>query len=237
MRPGDLAIEYAKRMEWTLRPRNIMVEGDSDVRFFLLANKLYELETKHNLLGEDISLFACGYGDSGGTYGMFEQLPPLLNIIRSDPDKNGKVLFRVIALVDNDYAGRILHRGLTQQYRQLKTFRDIFTLNRILPRTTSEPNALAKQIEKHNKDWKGLDCEIEDLLGDELVELFLDENPNAFKSKPVELNGRCHYEWTDNAKGKLYNFTKEYASLNDIVKLVEILKSLRFYLGLPADGI
>lgn len=39
MRPGDLAIEFAKRNNWILRPRNIMVEGDSDVRFSrLLTN-------------------------------------------------------------------------------------------------------------------------------------------------------------------------------------------------------
>ena len=80
MRPGDLAIEFAKRKNWKLRPRNIMVEGDSDVRFFSLANKLYKQETELNLLGGDISLFACGFGDSGGTPGMLEQLPPLLNI-------------------------------------------------------------------------------------------------------------------------------------------------------------
>lgn len=237
MRPGDLAIEFAKRKNWKLRPRNIMVEGDSDVRFFSLANKLYKQETELNLLGGDISLFACGFGDSGGTPGMLEQLPPLLNIIRADPDQNGKILYRVIALVDNDHPGRSLIRGLTQQYRQLRAFRDIFILNRIFPRTASEPNALTSQIEKYNEDWKGLDCEIEDLLGQDLIELFLEENPNSLRRDPIVMNGRCHYEWTDNAKGKIFNFTKQYASLNDITELVEILKSLRFYLGLPAEGI
>lgn len=237
MRPGDLAREYAKRKNWTLRPRNIMVEGDSDVRFFLLANKLYNQDTKLNLLGDDISLFSCGFGNSGGTYGIFEQFPPLLSIIKSDPAPNGKVIFRVIVLVDNDDAGRRLHNGLTQQYRQLKTFRDIFILNRIFPRNSSEPNTLKKQIEKHNEDWKGLDCEIEDLLGSDLIELFLDENPNALRSTPVKRNGRCHYEWTDSAKGRLFKFTEQYANLTEINDVVEVLKSLRFYLGLRPEGV
>lgn len=100
-----------------------------------------------------------------------------------------------------------------------------------------KPNALTSQIEKYNEDWKGLDCEIEDLLGQDLIELFLEENPNSLRRDPIVMNGRCHYEWTDNAKGKIFNFTKQYASLNDITELVEILKSLRFYLGLPAEGI
>ena len=237
MQPGDLAREYAKRMNWKLRRRNIMVEGDSDVRFFSLANELYRQDKKLNLLGKDISLFSSGYGDSGGTRGIFEQFPPLLNIIKADSSPSGKMLFRVIVLVDNDHAGRLLHRGLTQQYRQLKTFRDIFILHRVFPRTASEPKALKMQIEKHNRDWKGLDCEIEDLLGENLLELFLKKNSNALRCEPVQRCGRCHYEWTDTAKGKLYEHAEDYAMLNDINHIVELLKSLRFYLGLPTDGI
>lgn len=180
MRPGNLVLEYAKRMMWTLRRRNIMVEGNTDVHYFELAAKLYKRETQFELLGDDISLFACGSGDSSGTDGMFEQLPPLLNIINIDPDQNGKILFRVIALVDNDTAGQMLHRGLTKQYRRIKTNRDIFILHRVFPRTASEPKALTSQIKKYNESWKGLDCEIEDLLGDDLVGCFLDEVPNCF---------------------------------------------------------
>jgi hypothetical protein len=238
MRPGDLAIEYAKRMNWILKPRNIMVEGDSDVCFFLLANKLYKKKTKLDLLGNDISLFACGSGDSGGTKGIFEQFPPLLKIIQSDPNpNNGKVLFRVIALIDNDDAGRRLHKGLTQQYRQLKTNRDVFILHHIFPRSSSEADTLTKQIEKHNKDWKGLDCEIEDLLNVDLIKLFVEEIPGSLRKNPDEINGRYHYEWADHAKGRIYKFAEQYADYNDLKDLIETIKSLRFYLGLPEDGI
>ena len=107
----------------------------------------------------------------------------------------------------------------------------------IFPRNSSEPNTLKKQIEKHNEDWKGLDCEIEDLLGSDFIELFLDENPNALRSTPVKRNGRCHYEWTDSTKGRLFKFTEQYANLTEINDVVEVLKSLRFYLGLRPEGV
>lgn len=237
MRPGELAKEYAKRMNWTLRSRNVMVEGESDVDYFKVANELHKENAKLDLLGDDISLFACGSGDSGGTVGMFEQLPPLLNIIKSDPDPNGKLLFRVIALIDNDRAGRGLQNGLLQQYRQIKTNRDIFILNRVFPRTTSEPKALTNQIEKYNKDWKGLDCEIEDLIGPGIIECFLEENPGALRKPPTNINNGYHYEWIDSAKPNLYRFTQRYALLDDVTMIVEALKSLRFYLGLHPEGI
>jgi hypothetical protein len=237
MRPGELAKEYAKRMNWTLRPRNVMVEGESDVSYFIVANELYKENEKLDLLGNDISLFACGTGDSGGTVGMFEQLPPLLKIIRSDPDPTGKILFRVVALIDNDHAGRGLKNGLIQQYREIKTNRDIFILNRVFPRTTSEPRALTSQIEKYNISWKGLDCEIEDLIGPGIIECFLEENLDALRKPPIKIDNGYHYEWNESAKPNLCRFTQRYALLDDVSMIIEVLKSLRFYLGLPPAGI
>jgi hypothetical protein len=131
----------------------------------------------------------------------------------------------------------MLHHALTQQYRQLKTNRDVFLLHRIFPRTTSEPKALTSQIKKHNECWKGLNCEIEDLLGNDLIDLFLEKYPDALRMPPLELNGRRHYELTDTGKWRLEKFANTNADFNEVINLVEILKSLRFYLGLPADGV
>jgi hypothetical protein len=236
MKPGDLAREYAARNGWSLLSRNVMVEGETDVGYLNLAAELYRREKNLELLGNDLSIFACGSGNLGGTYGIYEQLPPLLNIIRSDPDPNGKMLFRVIALVDNDKPGRSLQCSIIKQYRNIRANRDIFCLNYIFPRTATEPNALTSQITKYNTEWKGLDCEIEDLIGNELIELFIEESPNSLLKGPFERHNKKHYEWTNDGKARLFQFVNSMADFNSVQGLIELLKSLRFYLGLPADG-
>lgn len=236
LKPGELALEYARRKGWQLKQRNLMVEGDSDVRYFELAGNLYKKETGLSLIGSDFNIFSAGPGNLGGTVGIIDEFYTLYNNIKSDYDQNGKVLFRVVALLDNDKAGRSCHKSLLQQHRLLQDNRDIFLLNRVLPRTASEPKALTSQIKKHNSVWSGTDCEIEDLLDNSLIDYFLDEEPDALV-KPIETAGQHrHYEWTPNAKGKLYRFVESYAVFNDLTGLVEILKSFRFYLGLPVDG-
>lgn len=213
-----------------------MVEGDSDVRYFELAGNLYKRETGLSLIGGDFNIFSAGPGDLGGTVGIIDEFYTLHNNIRIDFDQNGKVLFRVVALLDNDKAGRSCHRSLLQQHRLLQNNHDIFLLNRVLPRTTSEHKALTSQIEKHNSDWSGIDCEIEDLLDKSLIDCFLDEEPDALLIPMKTAGQHRHYEWTPNAKGKLYRFVESYANFKDLTDLVEILKSFRFYLGLPVDG-
>lgn len=214
-----------------------MVEGDADVRYLTLSDELYAGVHGLHLVGKDLAIFSAGSGDAGGTDGILEEFPTLHKVIRSDCDSNGAVLFRVIAIVDNDAAGRNLRNGLLQQYRSLRQNRDIFLLQRVMPRTTSEHAALGKQISQHNEQWRGLDCEIEDLLGEELINCFLADEPNALKKPPNRAGKHCHYEWTEGAKGRLFRFTKTYAELKDVEQLIELLQSLRFYLGLPIVGI
>lgn len=238
LKPGDLARGHARKKGWELKQRNLMVEGDSDVRYFELAGNLYKDKTGLSLIGSDFNIFSAGPGNLGGTAGVINEFYTLYNIIRTDCDQNGKVLFRVVALLDNDKAGRNCHRGLLQQHRLLKNNRDIFLLNRVLPKTTSEPKALTSQIEKCNSNWKSIDCEIEDLFGESLIDCFLDDNRGELVKSMQTAGQHRHYEWTPNAnaKGKLSRFVKEYAVLEDLTDLVEILKSFRFYLGLPIDG-
>ena len=160
-----------------------------------------------------------------------------LKIILRDCDSNGAVLFRLVALVDNDEAGRSLRRSLLQQYRSFRENRDLFVLRRILPRTTSEPSVLTSQIAKHNAPWTNIDCELEDLLGNELITAFLADEPNSL-TRPVQSVGQHdHYEWKGPAKARLCMFVERYAQLGDMTGIVEVLKSLRFYLGLPVDGV
>ena len=235
-RPGDLVKEYAGRKGWKLKRRNLMLEGDSDVNYFRLAARRYNEKKGLNIIGRDFDIFSAGTGDSGGTRGLLEEFPPLRHIIQTDLDQNGKSAFRVVALVDNDKAGRSCHKSLLQQYRSLQNNRDIFLLHYVFPRTTSEPKALASQLAKHNAEWRCLDCEIEDLLGQNIISTFLEEEPNALIRKEAA-GKRCHYEWAPWAKGRLYQYAKTHSILEDLAHLVGVLKAFRFYLGLPPDGI
>ena len=147
--PGDVILGFAKLKGWNLKKRSVMVEGDNDVAYFELIAKLYLKKTGLDLIGKDLSIFSAGTGKQGGTKAIFDEYPSLMNIIRSDVNQNGKILFRVIALVDNDNAGRTLRNNMLHQYKQLRNNAHIFVLQRIFPRTTSEPNSLTKQIEKY----------------------------------------------------------------------------------------
>ena len=235
--PGDLARAYAKKKGWELKRLNVMVEGDSDVRYFDLAANLYKKKTGLQIIGQDMSIFAAGTASSGGTDGIYEEFPVLKKIIQIDCDSNGKALFRLIALIDNDRSGRSLYRSLLEQYRSIYENRDIFLLKRVFPRTASECHALTSQMAKFNSEWKDIDCEIEDLISRDLINVFIEEEPTAL-IKPCEIMERHHHhEFTSAAKGRLFQFVKSYASLVDLEDIIDILKSLRYYSGLKIEGI
>ena len=233
---GDSVRWYADKKAWRLLRKNVMVEGDRDVRYFELADRLYWEKYRRRLIGEDLSILSAGTGDHGGTDGVFEEFPTLVKLIQTDCDNQGKTLFRVVALLDNDRAGRSLAEVLVQRYRGMRHCRDVFLLNRALPRTSSEPTVLFKQIKSANSAWKSIDCEIEDLVGAGLLDAFISEMPNALARQTTEAGGYRHYEWHDNAKSRLVLFTKEHAMIEDVGGIIETLKSIRFYLALDPDG-
>lgn len=214
-----------------------MVEGDSDVRYFELASKLYRQATTLQLLSKDLAIISAGTGDVGGTLGIYEEFPPLFKMIQADADSQSKPLFRLTCLFDNDIAGRQAARTLLHQYRSLRECRDVFLLSRSMPVSTSEPTVLTKTIASANQNWKDLDCEIEDLLDDNFIQAFLSENPLALKRNLIEQGGKTHYEFKDSMKGRLWLFANENCTLSDVTSIVETLKSLRFYLGLPPNGV
>lgn len=234
--PGDTVRWYAEKKHWCLLRKNIMVEGDRDVRYCVLASQLYSREFGRWLVGKDLSILSAGWGDSGGTDGLFEEFPTLTKLIQTDCDGQCKPMFRLAALLDNDPAGQALEKALLTQYRAMKAGRELFLLNRVLPRRSSEPSVLARHIIEANSGWKGLECEIEDLLGASLLDAFLAEMPNA-QIRPVkEVAGHRHFEFSDAAKGRLVLYAKENAMIEDVTGIIELLKSMRFYLGLDPDG-
>ncbi|MDR6468673.1 hypothetical protein J2777_002401 [Paraburkholderia graminis] len=235
---GDLAREYAARNGWVLLRRNIMVEGDGDVRYFELAAKLYaEANNGQSLLGKDLSIFSAGTGNNGGTLGIIDKLPSLLDVIESDKDEQGTKLFRVIVLADNDRAGNACVQALLNRRRTWEIYRDVFLVHRILPTTNRFPHVLRNDVQEANDAWKSLDCEIEDLLDDNIIDAFISTNPHALSQKGISCEGGArHCEWTLQGKANLIRYVERYAMLRDIERIVRFLQALRFHLGLTMEG-
>lgn len=227
---------YADQMGWKLLRANVMVEGFLDVAYFNLAGKLYEATCSLSLLGRDLSIFAAGQGDEGGTFGVVEQFPTLLNLAKRDLTREGKMKYRLAALLDNDQAGRDALRLLCRANRAIQENGLAFLLWRQMPRKSRDQRPLSLHIREANSVYQGLDCEIEDLLDDSICDLYATVSPHHLIRKRTAADG-FHYDWTRDGKQGLRLFTAENADSNALSKVIETLKSMRFYLGLPPDGL
>ncbi len=227
---------YASRKGWKLCKANLMVEGNLDVRYFLTANDLYRAKHQKSLVGLDFSIFSAGSGDAGGTYGILDEFPTLFKLVGLDLDGNGRRKYSVGVLLDNDRNGQRAASALPKQNRSLHLWSQIFLLHRILPCRTRDSLPLGKHVESENGKYQGLQCEIEDLLAEYFIDLFMSENPRH-KSVKLKVDDGFHVSWSDDAKHGLANFAGQYGSVEDFSKIIETLKSIRFYFGLPPDGV
>ena len=146
---------------------------------------------------------------------------------------NGRPRYRFIGLFDNDDAGRraIYHARVLD--RSIHEYRDMFRLRPIMPSEGNlDPKTLEGTFKRLNKDYLELDWELEDLLPEDFLEAFLDDFPDAV-SKKITICGRTHRKFTPDGKARLHRFVKDYATLQDLADVVELIKSLRFYFHLP----
>lgn len=230
-----ITASYAKHKGWSLKKINLIVEGNLDVTYFNLANKKYLLKNGKSLVGDDLSIFAVGTGNLGGTLGIVDELPTLIKIAAVDLDQNGKRKHRFAALFDFDDHGRDAAQKLPRINRAVVMWQDMFFLQRSLPRRSRESKPLCDHVEAENSAYQRLDCEIEDLIDQTLVDLFVSEQLRIAKPKRSIANG-FHINWSQDEKHALIRFVTAHCTLDEINGLVETLKSLRFYLGLPPDG-
>ena len=231
--PGELTTEYCRRKGWSLFRRNLMVEGNSDVRYFELANKLYLAANGKSLLGVDFGCFASGTGDDGGVDGIIREYAALRQIVDSDRDANLSTLFRVVALLDDDLAGRACAKSLSMTWRYCHG-RDFFLMRRTWPMSTNEPGVLGKHLEQERFP---LFTEIEDLVSESFLDSFACERPDAFSRARRLESGARHSNFGEQMKGALWIFVKQNAMLADLIQIVDCLRAVRFYVGLPPDGI
>jgi hypothetical protein len=234
--PGDLVRRFAALHGWQIAERCILVEGEHDQRYFAIADRLYAQKTGHRLLGGRLSVFPTGIGEDGGAFGLQRHFHPLRANIDCDLTPNGQKVFHAIAMFDDDLEGRRGFSALTGQHLNYRKWRDVFLLCRILPRTTRDPEQLYKLIETANGAWRGMDCEIEDLVSISVVNAFVSENPSAVRH-PIERRGNgIHCSFQRHAKADFIRFVETHAMIGDVEAIVEYLKSLRYLLGLPPDG-
>lgn len=114
---------YAAGLGWPLDARNILVEGELDQRYFVLASDLYLRLYHRVLMGPPLAIYPTGIGDAGGTDGILEHYPTLRSLIERDALVNNRRTYRVIVLLDSDSGeeGReTLERTIRQPSGQLR---------------------------------------------------------------------------------------------------------------------
>lgn len=227
---------YASRYGWSLRAGNVMVEGTSDVSYFEHCSHLYQARHGRRLLGTDLSIFAAGHGDDGGTYGVSEKFPTLFNLASLDLDAGGRRRFRTIALLDNDRMGQKAVAGITQGHRQIREYESIFSLKRVMPHKAGSIQKLSERTRTANASFASLDCTIEDLLSDAFCETFARTTPLAVARPATSSGGAHHRYWTEQGKRELRLLALRTARLEDMQPMVEVLRALRTYVGLSPDG-
>lgn len=228
---------YAAMCGWSLSTGNVMVEGTSDVAYFTLAARLHQAQSGVSLLGTDLSIFAAGLDDEGGTFGISEKFPTLFNLASLDLDTNGRRRFRIIALFDDDTMGRSAVNLIACGHRQIREYESMFRLRRVMPRRSDSAKTLRSQTDTANSDFARLECTIEDMLSDELCARFVVSRPDAVNRPASTMATGTHRYWTPPGKRMLREFAEKQATIDDVRSLVDALRSLRSYVGLPPDGV
>ncbi len=217
---------------WQLLPRSVLVEGTSDVALFELAAERYRKAMGKNLLA-DIAILAGGEGDRGGTKGVVRELLGLRAIASGYLSPAGRPVYRFVGLFDNDTPGQKAVNFARDADAAILEYRDIFRLRPVMPILANlDPGAVRRGFEKANEPYKGMRWELEDLIGEALMELFLEEFPTALVREHREADA-CHRELTRDGKSRLVRFCRDNADLASLKGLVDTLHALRCYMVLP----
>lgn len=228
----DYVARYATALGLAVLPRTVLVEGTSDVDLFQLAARLEHDRTGLQLVGRDLAIVAAGEGDRGGTSGVIRELLSLRGLARTCLLPNGRPRYRFVGLFDNDKAGKQAVRAARDLDSSLLEYKDIFRLWPVMPVPMKlDPGSVQKTFEDANGRYTGLDWELEDLLPSDFVEVFLSDGRDALV-RTTSREGKTHRDLTRDGKARLHYFTKRHAVHSDLTGVVEVLKAMRFYLGL-----
>lgn len=228
---------WAAELEWRLAKGNVIVEGDSDVFYFEHASQLHKEAYGIDPLGEELSVIAAGRADEGGVDGLNERFRVAHQLARSDVHPDGSMKYRFIGLFDNDEAGRRAFGRGASLTRHIVGYRDLYLLHPIMPLANGAAPAVVKQRASDlNKDFPQLDWEIEDLVSQEIYEIFEADHAHEINYSRT-VSGRTHRGITWAGKHKLKKYVSEYAELVHVREMLILIRALRSYLRLPSDHI
>jgi len=226
----DSVARYAMNLGIAIRPRTVLVEGITDAQLFDLAGRLEREATGINLLGDDLAITAAGDGEKGGANGVIRELICLRGLARTCLLPNGRPRYRFVGLFDNDMAGRQAVKTIRQLDTSVQEYKDVFRLWPVMPLPPiMDPGTMQKTFERENSLYKGLDCELEDLLPSTFVDVYLSEHSSAILSNKVS-GDKVHREFTREGKAGLHRFVKENAVREDLGEVIGLIKAIRFYL-------
>ena len=232
----DPVAAYGQSLSWNLRPRTVLVEGTTDMALFQLAARLERKNTGSDLFADGLAIIAAGEGDQGGTRGVIREFNALRCFARVSLMRNGRPRYRFIGLFDNDNAGRQAISGARVVDKSILEYKDVFRLQPVMPCTGNlDPKTLAKTFDRLNVDYKGLDWELEDLLPTDFLDAYLADHPYAVR-RTTPIGDKTHRDFTTDGKARLHRYIRDNAMEEDLLAVVDVIKALRFYLGLPQLG-
>lgn len=226
----DFVARYAMGDGLAIRNRTVLVEGTTDAELFQLAARLEYEATGTDLLGPDLAIVAAGVGNLGGTRNLCRRLWVLRDLARNCLSESGSLRYRFIGLFDNDDAGKQAVKAVRAFDTSILEYRDVFRLWPVMPLPDSlDPGTVERAVHRANAGYKGLKWELEDLLPQEFVEVFLSEHPGAV-AHSTAIGNRVHWDLTRDGKARLHGFVKRNAVRDDLSGVMEVLKAVRFYL-------
>lgn len=232
-----LVEEFAGRLGWDIRPANVVVEGTSDVAMIRAAERAYLARHGVELLGATCGVHAAGRGEEGGADNLSKRLQAIRQVSLADTDQDGRIRYRFIGLYDSDNPGRAALSSLAQFDRSMVPYRDLFPLRPVMPlREGLSPSALGRRYEQENESYVDLHWEIEDLVDPDLVKAFRLQHDGAIARQRV-VSGRVHYDMTVEGKRLFMSYVRANATLDELVDVIRLIRSLMDYLDLPSDHI
>jgi hypothetical protein len=198
-----------------------------------LAAKSVREASGRNLFDNDFTVSAAGVGDQGGTRAVTEQFTILRGIAKTLLLADGKPKYRIIALVDKDFAGKGAVKSLREVDRSILEYKDVFLLHPEMPLGLNlDPSTLKSAFDRANATHASLDWEIEDLLPTSFLNAFGEEHPGAIIRRTTA-GSRTHHDFSSDGKSRLHRYVRANAIPADCAGVADVLHALRFYMGLP----
>jgi len=227
----DIVARYGVSKGWRLKRRTVLVEGTSDVSLINVAARLFKAKTDQLIL-QDLAIVAAGEGDRGGTRGVIRELITLRNLSEAYLSPAGRPVYRFMGLFDDDTPGRNAVTGARNIDTSITEYRDILRLRPVMPATGSlDPSTMKRSFDALNAAHKGINWELEDLIGEDLLALFLEDYPTAL-IRSASVGGAVHRELTQDGKRNLIRYCDKNADLASLMPVVNLIHALRHYLNL-----